>query len=61
MFISKAKYEVEKLKAQQRIEYLENLICPMESHDWVEIDYHFDENFTSWSCNKCRKCGKLIK
>ena len=28
MWINRAKYEVEKNQAKQRIEYLENLICP---------------------------------
>lgn len=27
MWINRAKYEVEKIQAKQRIEYLENLIC----------------------------------
>ena len=47
MWISRVKYEVEKLKYQQRISYLENLICPCESHDYKEIDYEIiDEHNT---------------
>ena len=39
MWINRAKYEVEKIQAKQRIEYLENLICPCESHDYRKIDF----------------------
>ena len=42
MWINRAKYEVEKIQAKQRIEYLENLICPCESHDYRKIDFHIE-------------------
>lgn len=42
MWINRAKYEVEKIQAKQRIEYLENLICPYESHDYRKIDFHIE-------------------
>lgn len=37
MFIRKSKYEVEKLIAKQRIEYLENIICPNLQHDFRKV------------------------
>ena len=47
MWINRTKYEVEKLKYRQRISYLENLICPCESHDYVEIAHEIiDEHST---------------
>ena len=65
MWINKSKYEIEKLKAKQRIEYLENLLCPGESHDYKLINFyleggtgHGDEN-TIYHY-RCSKCGKLI-
>lgn len=63
MFIKRAKYEVEKLIARQRIEYLENLICPNEKHTYENIDYHFyggtghGDELTIYHY-RCAKCGK---
>ena len=60
MWISRVKYEVEKLKYQQRISYLENLICPCESHDYKEIDYEIiDEHNTVKHILRCKNCGKI--
>ena len=43
MWINRTKYEVEKLKYKQRVSYLENLICPCESNDYVEITHEIIE------------------
>ena len=60
MWINRTKYEVEKLKYRQRISYLENLICPCESHDYVEISHEIiDEHSTIKHIFKCKKYGKL--
>ena len=60
MWINKTKYELEKEKNKQRINYLENLICPCELHDYVEIDYRpIDEYGTVIHILKCKKCGKI--
>lgn len=62
MWISRTKYELEKLKNKQRINYLENLICPCESHDYVEIGRNIiDQYGTIVYILKCKKCGKLKK
>jgi len=60
MFGRKAKL-IEKL--QQRIEELEEIICPFNQHDWVEIDsYEVPINnyldFDTVHVYKCRNCGK---
>jgi len=36
MFIRRSKYEVEKLIAKQRIETLEQIICP-DGHDYKKV------------------------
>ncbi|WP_288682254.1 hypothetical protein [uncultured Eubacterium sp.] len=64
MWINKAKYKVENLKYRQRISYLENLICPCESHDYVEIKRDYFPN--SYGGKRvilymCKKCSKLKK
>ena len=60
MWINRTKYEVEKLKYRQRLSYLENLICPCESHDYVEIAHGIiDEHSTVKHIFRCKKCGKL--
>ena len=38
MFIKKVKYEMDKMKLENRIEYLENLICPNGKHEYEQID-----------------------
>jgi|GEM_PF-3353548 len=59
MWINRTKYEVEKLKYKQRISYLENLICPCESHDYVEIGSEIIDEFnTVKHIFRCKKCGK---
>lgn len=60
MWINRTKYELEKQKNRQRINYLENLICPCESHDYVEIGcYSTDIYETVIHILKCKKCGKI--
>ena len=60
MWISRTKYGVEELKYRQRISYLENLICPCESHDYIEIAHEIiDEHSTVKHIFRCKKCGKL--
>ena len=60
MFGRKAKL-IEKL--QQRVEELEERLCPFNQHDWVEIDsYEILINnyldFDTVRVYKCRRCGK---
>ena len=59
MWINRTKYEVEKLKYRQRISYLENLICPCESHDYVEIAHEIIDEHSTVHIFRCKKCGKL--
>ena len=65
MFIKRSTYEVEKLKAEQRIKYLENIICPKESHDYVVVGdktIGFDNlygNDLTRKVYRCLRCGKL--
>lgn len=46
-----------------RVKQLEDLLCPMNSHNWVEIDWSltsFDGGHTTdvvhhYSCSRCKK------
>lgn len=60
MFGSKAK-KIEEL--QRRVEELEERLCPLNQHDWVEIaSYEIPINnyldFDTVRVYKCRRCGK---
>lgn len=62
MFSRKLREEV--LKLQYRVQELEELLCPCESHDWVEIAK--EPRITSMEVEylrtyKCKRCGKVIK
>lgn len=52
MFISKRKYKVEKLIAEQRIKHLERIICP-KGHEYEHID--------CFAADICVRCGKIRK
>lgn len=64
MFIRKSKYEIEKLIAKQRIETLENIICP-NGHDYKKVGTktvaYYDTLFGNdleedvYVCSRCRK------
>ena len=60
MFGRKAKL-IEKL--QQRVDELEEIICPLNQHDWVEID-SYDISMSNYGdfdtvhVYKCRNCRK---
>lgn len=54
MYISRSKYQVEKLIARQRIEYLERIICP-NGHDYKYIDC-----FKKYVCTHCGKIREEI-
>lgn len=50
------------LKLQNRVNELEEIICPTHSHDWKKIiirDYHTSEGDTQteteYMCTKCKK------
>ena len=66
MIISKAKYLLEKEQAKNRIEYLENIICPNLQHDYQKIGErcmyqgsgHGDELYKA--VYRCSRCGKEI-
>lgn len=59
MFVSKENY----LNLQHRVEELENILCPCDSHDWVEIDSY--DGYKVWTGSarsgkryQCKKCLK---
>ena len=54
MFIRRSKYEVEKLIAKQRIETLENIICP-NGHDYKKIGIKSYLEEDVYVCSRCRK------
>ena len=50
-------------RLQQRVEELEERLCPFNQHDWVEIDSYelpMDNygDFDTVRVYKCRCCGK---
>ena len=60
MFGRKARM-IERL--QQRVEELEERLCPFNQHDWVEIDSYYTPinnygDFDIVKVYKCRCCGK---
>ncbi len=46
-----------------RVTQLEELLCPLNSHNWVEVDWHLeslDGGYTTdvthhYSCSRCKK------
>jgi hypothetical protein len=63
MFFKKTK-KINKLTA--RVAELEELLCPFNKHDWVEVDYHltsFDNGYTTDTIYhyKCKRCKKYIE
>lgn len=63
MFFRKYK-KIQKLEA--RVAELEEILCPFNSHDWVEIDHHletFDYGYTTDVMHhyKCKRCKKYIE
>lgn len=64
MFQTKRKLREKNAELMRRVEQLEEMICPMNEHDWVEIDHNlvtFTNGF-DWEVEhkyKCRRCGKI--
>jgi hypothetical protein len=58
------KLKTENLQLRNRIQDLEERLCPCESHDYKEI--HKELIITVADCEilrtyKCKRCGKVIK
>ena len=63
MFFKKCK-KIKHLEA--RVSQLEELLCPFNSHDWIEVDWHlesFDNGHTTDVVRhyKCSRCHKYIE
>lgn len=63
MFFRKVK-RINKLTA--RVAELEELLCPFNSHDYVEVDWNlesFDNGYTTDVVHhyKCKRCKKYIE
>lgn len=63
--VSKRKLRDEVIRLTNRVEELEEKICPCNSHAWVTIDYHF-ESLTGIGLDtiyhyKCKRCGKKVQ
>jgi hypothetical protein len=48
---------------QRRVEELEERLCPLNKHDWVEIDSYYTSftnvlDFGTIHVYKCSRCGK---
>ncbi len=63
MFFKKSK-KIAKLTA--RVAELEEILCPFNMHDWVEVDYHLESFDGGYSTDvvhhyKCKRCGKYCE
>ena len=66
MFFKKSK-KIAQLTA--RVAELEELLCPFNQHDWIEIDYHlesFNHDYVAevihhYKCKRCKKCIETIR
>lgn len=62
---SKRKLIMENLVLKIRVQSLENMLCPVNQHDWVKVDYsleggtgHGDETIIYHY--QCRRCNKIL-
>ena len=64
MFQTKRQLREKIAELGRRVEHLEEILCPLNEHDWKQIDsrmvsltngYDFDTECTY----KCRRCGKV--
>lgn len=54
---------------EQRVTELEDILCPFNKHDWIEVDWHlesFDKGFTTdvirhYRCKRCKKYIETIR
>lgn len=49
-----------------RIEELEELLCPFNHHEWIEVGYHlesFDKGYSTDVIHhyKCKRCKKTME
>lgn len=61
-FKTKKKYQIENIQLQNRIEELEQLLCPAEQHDFVKIStrYTYNGHYTvTHNRYKCKRCLKV--
>lgn len=56
MIISKEKY----IRLEKRIEELEQILCPVQQHDYIEVnrEHRYDNNAESYDVvtYQCRRC-----
>ena len=51
------------IELNARIAELEEILCPFNKHDWIEVDWHltsFDRGYTTdvvhhYKCSRCKK------
>ena len=64
-------FRIKKLKEENsllknRVNELEEKICPCQSHSWKKIDFDFSFGTGNGDCDLihtyiCEKCGKIVK
>lgn len=60
----KKRKKIEELTA--RVAELEELLCPFNNHDWIEVDWHIESNDGGYTSDlihhyKCKRCKKYIE
>ena len=49
------------MKYEQRIAELEDILCPFNQHDWIEVDWHLDVDCDVIHHYKCKRCRKYVE
>lgn len=61
MQIEEQRHRIDEL--QYRVRWLEELLCPTESHDWVRVETNYEplcdgNQIETLHRYKCKRCGK---
>lgn len=63
---SKRRLEMDNFVLKIRVQFLENIICPTNQHDWVKVDFDLEGGTgrgdeTVIYTYQCRRCNKITK
>lgn len=49
------------MKLEERVTELEEILCPFNQHDWIEVDWHLDVDCDVVYHYKCKRCRKYVE